>query len=63
MGKNYYKTYVGIGLTAAAVCLFLLKFDAVAAVVSVCLSAASPLFLGFVVAYVVNLIKKLLERF
>ncbi|MCI8453723.1 MAG: AI-2E family transporter [Lachnospiraceae bacterium] len=63
MGKNYYKTYVGIGLTAAAVCLFLLKFDAVAAVVSVCLSAASPLFLGCVIAYVVNLLMKLLERF
>ncbi|MCI8512115.1 MAG: AI-2E family transporter [Lachnospiraceae bacterium] len=63
MGKNDYRMYIGIGVTAAAVCLFLLKFDAVAAVVSGCFLAASPLFLGCVIAYVVNLLLKLLERF
>lgn len=63
MGKNQYGSYVVIGVIAAAVCLFVMKIDSIAAGILLAADAASPLFLGCVIAYVLNILLKRLERF
>lgn len=63
MGKHQYGSYVVIGVIAAAVCLFVMKIDSIAAGILLAADAASPLFLGCVIAYVLNILLKRLERF
>lgn len=63
MGKIDYRKYVGIGVIAAAVCLFLMKFDLLAAGLLSGVSAAAPLLLGCVIAYVLDILLKRIERF
>ncbi len=63
MGNNRYGTYCVIGVIAAAVCLFVMKVDWIVRGVSLIFSAAAPLFLGCVIAYVLNILLKRLEKF
>ena len=62
MGKKDYRTYLVIGMIAAAVCLFVIKFDFLVSLASLAMEAAFPLLLGCVVAYAVNIPLKRLER-
>ena len=50
MGKKDYRTYLVIGMIAAAVCLFVIKFDFLVSLASLAMEAAFPLLLGCVVA-------------
>lgn len=61
MGKNQYGNYCIIGVIAAAVCLFVMKADRIASAVSLAATASSPLLLGCVIAYVLNILLKKLE--
>ena len=63
MGKKQIGTYCVIGLIAAAVCLFLKNADRIASVFSLAFSAAAPLLVGCVIAYVLNILLKRIERF
>ena len=63
MGKKQIGTYCVIGLIAAAVCLFLKNADWIASVFSLAFSAAAPLLVGCVIAYVLNILLKRIERF
>ena len=63
MGKKQIGTYCVIGLIAAAVCLFLKNTDWIASVFSLAFSAAAPLLVGCVIAYVLNILLKRIERF
>ena len=63
MGKKQIGTYCVIGLIAAAVCLFLKNADRIASVFSLAFSAAAPLMVGCVIAYVLNILLKRIERF
>ena len=49
-------------MIAAAVCLFVIKFDFLVSLASLAMEAAFPLLLGCVVAYAVNIPLKRLER-
>lgn len=62
MGNNRYGTYCVIGVIAAAVCLFVMKVDRIVEAVSLVFSAAAPLLLGCVIAYVLNILLKRLEK-
>ena len=62
MSKNQIGTYCVIGIIAACVCLFVMKFDEVAALVSLAVEAAAPLLVGCVIAYVLNILLKKIER-
>ena len=55
MGKKQIGTYCVIGLIAAAVCLFLKNADWIASVFALAFSAAAPLLVGCVIAYVLNI--------
>lgn len=61
MGKNQLKTYCTIGAIAAAVCLFVMNVEAVIAAGMSVLSAAAPLLLGVIIAYVLNILLKGIE--
>ena len=61
MGKNQLKTYCTIGVIAAAVCLFVMNVEAVIAAGMSVLSAAAPLLLGVIIAYVLNILLKGIE--
>ena len=63
MGKKQIGTYCVIGLIAAAVCLFLKNADWIASVFALAFSAAAPLLVGCVIAYVLNILLKRIERF
>lgn len=63
MGKKQIGTYCVIGLIAAAVCLFLKNADRIASVFALAFSAAAPLLVGCVIAYVLNILLKRIERF
>lgn len=63
MGKNEYGKYIAIGAVAAAVCLFVMKFDFLLGVLSAAVQAAAPLLLGCAIAYVVNIPLKGIEKF
>lgn len=58
-----YKRYCVIGVITAAVCLFVIHFGAVAAAARKVLAAAAPLLFGAVIAYVLNILLKKIERF
>lgn len=62
MGKDQLKQYCVIGVIAAAVCLFVFHISSVIHVCQSILIAASPLFLGAVIAYVLNILMKRIER-
>lgn len=62
METNQYKKYGVIGVIAAAVCLFVMNFGAVVAAVMGVLAAAAPLLLGAVIAYVLNILLKKIEK-
>lgn len=62
MGKNQYGNYCVIGVTAAAVCLFVMKFDKIVSAASLVITAAAPLIMGCAIAYVLNILLKRLER-
>lgn len=63
MSKKQVGTYCVIGLIAAAVCLFLKNADRFAAILSLAFSAAAPLLVGCVIAYVLNILLKRIEGF
>lgn len=63
MEQNQLKRYGIIGVIAAAVCLFVMYFETVIAAVKTVIAAAAPLLLGMVIAYVLNLLLRLFERF
>ena len=63
MEKSNYKKYCVIGVIAAAVCLFVMKFESVVAAVTGVLSAAAPLLLGMVIAYILNILLKKIEKY
>jgi len=63
MEKINYKKYGIIGVIAAAVCLFVLRFDSVMDAGACVLSATAPLLLGAVIAYVLNLLLRRIEAF
>ena len=63
MEKSNYKKYCVIGVIAAAVCLFVMKFESVVAAVTGVLSAAAPLLLGMVIAYILHMLLKKIEKY
>lgn len=62
MGRNEYRRYLAIGVIAAVVCLFVIKFDRILGTAAGAAKAASPLILGCVIAYVLNIPLKAIER-
>lgn len=62
MEMNNYKKYCVIGVIAAAVCLFVMNFGTVVAAAMGVLAAAAPLLLGIVIAYVLNILLKKIEK-
>lgn len=62
MDKKNWGNYAAIGIIAAAVCLFVMKFDTITAAFFAVLSAAGPLLIGCVIAYVLNILLKRLEE-
>lgn len=58
MRNTEYRSYVAFGVTAVAVCLFVKYFKAVLSAISIVLTAAAPLLLGCVIAYVLNILLK-----
>ncbi|MBQ6834955.1 MAG: AI-2E family transporter [Lachnospiraceae bacterium] len=63
MEKIHYKKYCIIGVIAAAVCLFVMRFDSIIEAGAKVLSAAAPLLLGMVIAYVLNILLKKIEKY
>ena len=63
MEQINYKKYCIIGVIAAAVCLFVTRFDSVVKAGAGIVSATPPLLLGMVIAYVLNLLLKKIEMF
>lgn len=57
-----YKKYGIIGVIAAAVCLFVMRFDSIIGAGASVLSAAAPLLLGMVIAYILNILLRRLEK-
>lgn len=62
MEQNLYKKCWMIGFIAAVIWILVEKFDMAAAFVSTILAAASPLFIGCVIAYILNLPMKQIEK-
>lgn len=62
METNQLKKYCVIGVIAAAVCLFVMNVKVVIAAGTAVLSAAAPLFLGGVIAYILNILLKKIEK-
>lgn len=61
--KLEWKTCLKIGVTAALLFLFFHYWEQLVAVAALALSAAKPLLLGCVIAYVVNILMSFYERF
>jgi len=61
METNQLKKYCLIGVIAATVCLFVMNVKAVIAAGTAVLSAAAPLLLGAVIAYILNILLKRIE--
>lgn len=61
--KLEWKTCLKIGVTAAVLFLFFTYWKQIVAVAGLALSAAKPLLLGCVIAYVVNILMSFYERF
>lgn len=62
METNQLKKYCLIGVIAAAVCLFVMNVDVVIAAGTAVLTAAAPLLLGAVIAYILNILLKKIEK-
>lgn len=62
MESNQVKKYCIIGVIAAAVCLFVMNVKVVIAAGTAVLSAAAPLLLGIVIAYILNILLKKIEK-
>ena len=62
MNKNHIKHYCIIGVIAAAVWLFVMNVGTVIGAVSMVIAAASPLILGIVIAYILNILLKKIEK-
>ena len=62
MEKRNYGTYIAAGVVLAAVCLFVIKFDLLIAGLALVLQAAAPLFVGCVIAYVLDILLKRIEK-
>ena len=62
MEKSQIKKYGIIGIIAAAVCLFVMHVNLVIGAVKVVLAAAAPLLLGIVIAYVLNILLKMIVK-
>ena len=56
------KKYCIIGVIATAVCLFVMNVKVVIAAGTAVLSAAAPLLLGVVIAYILNILLKNIEK-
>ena len=63
MEKIHVKKYCIIGAIAAVVCLFVMNVDRFIGTVKTVFAAASPLLLGIVIAYILNLLLKKIEQF
>ncbi|MBR6615026.1 MAG: AI-2E family transporter [Lachnospiraceae bacterium] len=63
MEKSQIKKYCLIGVIAAAVCLFVMNVKVVIAAGTAVLSAAAPLLLGIVIAYILNILLKKIEKY
>ncbi len=63
METNQLKKYCVIGVIAAAVCLFVMNVKVVIAAGTAVLSAAAPLLLGAVIAYILNILLKKIEKY
>lgn len=63
MESSQLKKYCVIGVIAAAVCLFVMNVNVVIAAGTAVLSAAAPLLLGAVIAYILNILLKKIEKF
>lgn len=61
MEKIQIKKYCIIGVIAAAVCLFVMNVGAVMAAVGSIIAAASPLLIGIVISYILNILLKKIE--
>ena len=62
MNREQIKQYGLIGVIAAAVWLFVMHVTTVIGAVSMVISAAAPLILGIVIAYILNILLKQIER-
>ncbi len=62
METSQLKKYCLIGVIAAAVCLFVMHVNVVIAAGAAVLSAAAPLLLGAVIAYILNILLKRIEK-
>ena len=62
METNQLKKYCLIGVIATAVCLFVMNVKVVIAAGTAVLSAAAPLLLGVVIAYILNILLKNIEK-
>lgn len=62
MGIKEYRKYLAIGGTAAAVCLFVKYFEQILGAGAMVLRAAAPLLVGCVIAYVLDILLKKIER-
>ncbi|MBR5268199.1 MAG: AI-2E family transporter, partial [Lachnospiraceae bacterium] len=62
MESNQVKKYCIIGVIAAAVCLFVMNVKVVIAAGTAVLSAAAPLLFGIVIAYILNILLKKIEK-
>ena len=62
MESNQVKKYCIIGVIAAAVCLFVMNVKVVIAAGTAVLSAAAPLLFGIVIAYILNILLKQIEK-
>ena len=62
MNKNQIKQYCVIGIIAAAVWLFVMHVTTVIGAVSTVLTAAAPLILGVVIAYILNILLSRIEK-
>ena len=63
METNQLKKYCMIGVIATVVCLFVMNVKAVIAAGTAVFSAAAPLLLGIVIAYILNILLKKIECF
>ena len=62
MNKNQMKQYCIIGAIAAAVYLLVTNIQSVIGAVSAVIAAATPLLLGVVIAYILNILLKQIEK-
>ncbi len=63
MERKQLKSYMMLGAVAVAACLFVLNVDTVIAAAGQVISAAAPLLLGVVIAYILNILLKRIEAF